>query len=706
MGAGLLAGPATPAAAAVPSSFEFEGAGWGHGVGMSQYGAYGQALEGRNHKQILEHYYNPAGLTSATNLRNFDANRELLVQLLHASSAKSSVTVTPESGRLRVIVDGRNEAASRTASPVTLKVSPDGGVVVSGGISAAGKSVAIEWQRTRYWPEGTANTTVAVSGADGGNTDGLYRHGRIEVGVLEGKLNVLNRLRLEGEYLYGIDEMPSSWHSAALEAQAVAARTYALHNANKVQTECGCHVYDEVNSQKFTGWKKEYATDGEYYGGRWKSAVDNTRNRVMTHGGTLIDAVYFSSSGGATRDARHVWGGDVPYLRSRSDEWSNHDRNSNRAWTVRVSQQALAKAFRNKDGVPMNDVVSVALTHGADKAVATATAIGSNGAKVTITGTNLRARLGLKSAWINSITPQKPTLNVDRISGDDRYATAIRISEQSYSQAPVVYVATGLGYADALVAGPAAAHEGGPLLLTRPSLLPEEVRQEIQRLNPGKIVVVGGEGAVNRTVFRELKKLAPGVERRGGDDRYTTAAEVVAEAFDSKSVSAAYVATGLDYPDALSASAVAGAQNAPVLLVRGTAATAPEATVATLQELGVTETVVTGGKAIVSDSILSQLKSYGARRESGTDRFLTNQQLNRELVSSATRAYLATGFDYPDALAGAAVAGAQGAPLYLTRSQCVPAPIHRDVTASPVTQVTLLGGKGVLGETLVKFPSC
>ncbi|GAA3711954.1 hypothetical protein GCM10022377_26750 [Zhihengliuella alba] len=297
------------------------------------------------------------------------------------------------------------------------------------------------------------------------------------------------------------------------------------------------------------------------------------------------------------------------------------------------------------------------------------------------------------------------TITTDRLAGADRYATAIAASKSAYpGEADTVYLATGLDYADALVAGPAAAKERGPLLLTRPSGLNAAVAAEIDRLNPSKVVVVGGTGAIGRDVVRSVEELGPRVERRGGANRYETADAVVRGAFDA--ADQAYVATGLNYADALSASAVAASRNAPVLLVRGTASTVPAATEETLRDLGVTSTVVTGGPAIVSHPIVSELGEFGPRRVYGPDRFETNRRLNAELVQTSIRAYLATGFDYPDALACAAVAGAQKSPLYLARPHCVADGIATDLQASPVARLTLVGGAGVLSDDAGRLASC
>ena len=160
-----------------------------------------------------------------------------------------------------------------------------------------------------------------------------------------------------------------------------------------------------------------------------------------------------------------------------------------------------------------------------------------------------------------TVTDAKPSVSTDRVSGKDRYETAVAISVSGNWTANTVYVASGEQFPDALAAGPAATAERAPLLLTKQKFLPPVVREEILRLKPTKIIVVGSVGAVSDSVFQVLKGIVPNTIRRGGPDRYATARAVVAGAFTY----APYVsfATGIDYPDAMSAGAVE-----PVLLVR------------------------------------------------------------------------------------------------------------------------------------------
>ena len=145
-----------------------------------------------------------------------------------------------------------------------------------------------------------------------------------------------------------------------------------------------------------------------------------------------------------------------------------------------------------------------------------------------------------------------------RLAGDDRYETGVEISQQGFPDgADVVYVASGQKFPDGLAAAPAAARDDAPLLLTRPNAVPESVLEEIERLTPDTIVIVGGEPSVSAAVADELDALAGEVIRLGGDDRYETSRLIAQHAFPEGSANA-FIATGRNFPDALSAGAAAG----------------------------------------------------------------------------------------------------------------------------------------------------
>lgn len=297
---------------------------------------------------------------------------------------------------------------------------------------------------------------------------------------------------------------------------------------------------------------------------------------------------------------------------------------------------------------------------------------------------------------------------VGRISGDDRFATSAAISKAAFpGTAPVVYVTTGMNYPDALSAAPAAVKEGAPLLLVSGSL-PASVKAEIQRLSPNEVVVVGGASAVSENVVTAIKKVAKKVTRVAGGDRYQTSRMITDRAFPGKTPSV-YVATGGNFPDALSASAVAAGVKAPVLLVPGGNGAVDATTTKYLSGKGVTSAVVAGGASAVSAGIVTQLgKLPGVKvtRVSGSDRFATSEALNKRSFSTAPTAYFATGMSFPDALAGAALAGKGTAPLFVVQAGCVPASVVADLASFSTRKVTLLGGTNALAAPVASLSVC
>ncbi|GAA1749436.1 cell wall-binding repeat-containing protein [Agromyces humatus] len=299
-------------------------------------------------------------------------------------------------------------------------------------------------------------------------------------------------------------------------------------------------------------------------------------------------------------------------------------------------------------------------------------------------------------------------LTSTRLQGADRYATAAAISLAGFQEpgVPVVYVASGTQFADALAAAPAAAHLGGPMLLTEKWSVPTATLAELNRLAPQRIVVVGGTGAIGGSTANTLAKIAP-VRRIGGADRYETSRNIAADAFRGASVASAYVATGRDFPDGLSAGAAAGALDVPVVLVDGKAARVDGPTTTVLRNLGVGDVRIAGGTGAVSSGLQSSIGSAGftVRRYAGTDRYSTSVAIN-SVFRTTENAYVATGAAFPDALTGAAAAGAAGDPLFLSQSTCVPPSTRVAVFAKGTTHLTLLGGTGALSSRVASLQSC
>lgn len=299
--------------------------------------------------------------------------------------------------------------------------------------------------------------------------------------------------------------------------------------------------------------------------------------------------------------------------------------------------------------------------------------------------------------------------------------------------APVVYVVDGMNFPDALSAAAPAAYNGGVLLSTRTDALPEATRFELQRLHPEKVVLVGGTSAISAKVATEIDGLtdAP-VERQGGATRYETSRNVARNGFpDGAESQFAYVASGVNFPDALAAGAPAALFGVPVVLVDGKKSTVDAATLALFDELGVAGTEIAGGTTSVSAGIESQFRTvYGADnvlRSGGSTRYETAVALvenSHGFLYDASRedtdplndwevfeTYFASGLSYPDALAGGAIAGYWFEPFYPLDERCGAAPAVQDsVSHLQPEDAVLLGGQLAAVENEVgtngALPTC
>jgi putative cell wall-binding protein len=201
---------------------------------------------------------------------------------------------------------------------------------------------------------------------------------------------------------------------------------------------------------------------------------------------------------------------------------------------------------------------------------------------------------------------------VTRQSGPDRYATAAAISAATFGpNVPVVYVATGRNFPDALAGGPAAGMLGGPVLLVQPNDIPASTAAELRRLAPARIVVVGGSAIVSDAVLIGLTSFAGSVVRHSGMDRYATAVAISAANHPASTVEVVYIATGTTFPDALAAAPVAGRRRGPVLLVAPNSL--PASVAGELQRLSPNQIVIVGGPGVVSDGVVQAILAAAQR---------------------------------------------------------------------------------------------
>ncbi|WP_169079404.1 cell wall-binding repeat-containing protein [Microcella alkalica] len=294
---------------------------------------------------------------------------------------------------------------------------------------------------------------------------------------------------------------------------------------------------------------------------------------------------------------------------------------------------------------------------------------------------------------------------VSRADGPDRFAASAAISERFYEPGvPVVYLATGEKFPDAL-AGSAAAGKSpaeGPLLLTAGSYLPSSVAQELDRLQPARVVVLGGPASVSDAVVDEVRQYKPSISRISGPDRYAVSAAISAATFEP-GVQAVMIATGEKFADALGGGAAAGATDGPLLLVGSNFL--PASVAAEIVRLQPQEIVVLGGPASISESVVQQLRALNSSvsRVGGADRYEASAALAAARFPGRPQvAYLSTGLNFPDALSGGAPAGALDhfGPILLTDPSGVSDAVVRELVRMRPLRIVILGGPASVSDAV------
>ncbi len=397
--------------ASVPPSFTFSGSGFGHGIGMSQFGARGQALEGKSATEILQYYY--TGVT----VEPVDDSQNMRVNIGHLLTSLSLTTDTVNGSVQIFSGDGKENAAAIPLQSLKAKevlnftllgnalfpsVKPLLGNVQT---LPSGKMWTIRWSGTRYLDGVRALLSVKV-----GSVTAKYRYGQIQIKLVKAstlgyRIEMTNTVRLHDEYLWGISEVPSSWPLAAMQAQAIAARTYALNRLGSIKTACDCDIYGSSQDQTFVGFAKESEAK---YGKLWKAAVattssDDSSGYVILYHSLPISAYYFSSSWGKTESARDAWGTEIPYAHSVPDLWSlDVVANPRYAyWQRQLSQVTLAQIFALPDVMSIN--LGVKNASGSNSFVI---ATSSNGKSVQLSGSVFLSRSKLPSTFFDVVGAQ------------------------------------------------------------------------------------------------------------------------------------------------------------------------------------------------------------------------------------------------------------------------------------------------------------
>ena len=415
--------PCTP-----PEQFTLSGTGYGHGVGLSQWGAYAMASQDPQRwtaKRIVEYYYQGDTAAQSAKVQPVSDVADVRIGLLYQSSqAKLRVEDLGGSGAQLHISYGKKSYVFGPGSEITL--TPSKAMVAVQRTEAGrteslgrGRTITVRWSGTRDpGSAGSANSLLNVVGPGEtfSSTGHRYRYGTVDVKSLNTssgrRLSVVNTLRLGDEYLKGIAEVNPTWPDGALQAQAIASRSYALSQvARGLDADCGCHMDDGDGpkyDQTFRGWlaESQYGTPN-----RWAEAVDATRpspttGQAAVFNGAPVNAYYTAATGGHTLAASDVWGGaSVPWARGVPDNWSLQAQgNPYRSWTVVLTQQRVSDIFG------MSDIMELRLLKNTSTGAATGVRARSlDGRTATVSAQKLRQAIGytsMKSTFVTSITDQ------------------------------------------------------------------------------------------------------------------------------------------------------------------------------------------------------------------------------------------------------------------------------------------------------------
>ena len=411
---GLATGPADPAAVAAPRTFTIVGGGYGHGVGMSQYGAHGMALRGAGAGRIISFYYGgaqarPATLPSLVRVGLLQANRDPATGGRLGRVLVRGVEVPGKGG------SGRFSVSGVTPGGRTLRRTLSGHVTWSIRPESGGTSV-FDLSRRRVFGPTRAGTGVVVRYETAlpparlslPQTGQQLRWGRLDVHLVRDDHGVTRPRAVAvlpfNRYLRGLAEMPGSFANEALRAQAIAARSYALaavqgrgqHSGYSAWDGCDCALYATVRDQHYAG----YANEQGYYGSRWVAAVRGTRSLVVRYGRRVVQAFYSSSSGGYT-SSNSQWGSTpMPWFPARSDD--PYDRgggghpNPNFRWRKTVSAAGLGARLGIGTAVSVRETKLPSWGGRVSRIVVEGVKDGRR-RTVTVSGTWFRTAYGLKS---------------------------------------------------------------------------------------------------------------------------------------------------------------------------------------------------------------------------------------------------------------------------------------------------------------------
>lgn len=304
-----------------------------------------------------------------------------------------------------------------------------------------------------------------------------------------------------------------------------------------------------------------------------------------------------------------------------------------------------------------------------------------------------------------SLLMARVDMSVTRISGPSRYETAVAISKKGWDKSDLIILSRGDLFPDALAGAPLSAKFNAPMLLTDSQLLNNSTRDEILRLKAKEAIVLGSEDALSQKVVEDLESQCnipnAKIHRIGGSTRYDTAA-LIASWLDKPTKQTAIIATGENFPDAISGASLATHEKMPILLVN-TENIYPK-TQEVLKNLNINKIIILGGNDVIPSGIEAWLNNKGYQtlaRLSGDDRYLTSTAIADYGISqkmSPKEIFFATGEDFPDALTAAPLAARLNQTLVLTRKKFTPLSLYQWLDNHSFTNATFIGDKEAISD--------
>ena len=371
------------ATAETPQAFSFSGSGYGHGVGMSQMGARAHAQAGESATAILNYYYKDVVVAPIVDTQTIRVNIGHLLKSISFVSATPDSLIQIYAGEVVGPTEVAPLATFTAKQKASLRVDAQGNV--TGPVTA--KLMTVRWSGP--------NSVITFSQP---GSAVKYRYGQMQIKVVKGAFEVTNSLSLHDEYLWGISEMSSAWPSAALEAQVIASRSYALSKIGAIKASCDCDVYSHIADQNFVGYSKEIEPK---IGALWKAAVirtniDTSTSLAILANGKPIQAYYFSSSGGATQTTLDAWGQPTSYTQSVSDPAGLDPKINPRFanWKASATQELVAKAFL------LPEIISLEIvSRNTAGAVTYIKGTSANGSTKLLRGDTFRSRVKIPSPY-------------------------------------------------------------------------------------------------------------------------------------------------------------------------------------------------------------------------------------------------------------------------------------------------------------------